>query len=137
MGQILENPAVINAVALVLVTVLTGLAALAGKWVAARTKNEQASAVTERVLLEVSAAVAQVGQSYVDALKAANEDGEITAAEAAEARSKAVAIAKSNLGPAGVQRLVRALGIDAQDVDRWLGTHVEAAVRAETAEVLP
>lgn len=137
MGKILENPAVINAVALVLVTVLTGLAALAGKWVAARTKNEQASAVTERVLLEVSAAVAQVGQSYVDALKAANEDGEITAAEAAEARSKAVAIAKSNLGPAGVQRLVRALGIDAQDVDRWLGTHVEAAVRAETAEVLP
>ena len=50
-----------------------------------------------------------------------------------------MAIAKANLGPAGVQRLVRALGIDQADVDRWLGTHVEAAVRAEAAPdgVLP
>lgn len=137
MGKLLENPMVVNAVALVLVTVLTGLAALVGKWVNERTKNAQAAAITERVLLEVTAAVAQVGQCYVDELKAANEDGVITPSEAAEARAKAVTIAKANLGPAGVQRLVRALGIDALDVDRWLGTHVEAAVRAETPEVLP
>ena len=81
----LENPMVVSAAALVLVTVLTGLAALVGKWVNERSKNAQAAAITERVLLEVTAAVAQVGQCYVDELKAANEDGVITPSEAAEA----------------------------------------------------
>lgn len=137
MGKLLTDPMVTQALALVLVTVLTGLAAMAGNWLRKRTGNEQAAAVTERALLEVSGAVAEVGQCYVDELRKADADGIITADEAKEARRKAVAIAKANLGPAGVQRLVRALGIDAADVDRWLGTHVEAAVRAEAAPETP
>lgn len=137
MGKLLTDPAVMQAAVLVLVAALTALAGMISSWVHKRTANEAAVAVVDRALVEVQAAVAAVGQAYVDGLKEANEDGVITAAEAAEARARAVGIAKANLGPAGVQRLVRALGIDVQDVDRWLGTHVEAAVRAETSDVLP
>lgn len=137
MGRMLADPAVVQAAVLVLVAALTALARLISSWVHKRTANENVVAVVDRALVEVQAAVAAVGQAYVDALKDANEDGEITADEAKEARARAVAIAKTNLGPAGVHRLVRALGIDAKDVDTWLGTHVEAAVRAEDSAVTP
>ncbi len=73
---------------------------------------------------ETKAAVLEVGQTYVDALKEASLDGKLTDEEKAEAKSKAIAIAKSNLGKKGLLRLSRIL-----DIDKWIGGKVEAFVR--------
>jgi len=87
-------------------------------------------AMLQRLVVEAEAAVLEVEQVYVEAIKAARADGVLTAQEKAEARSMALATLRANLGVKGLQRLARVLGI--ADVDRWLGTRVEAAVRTRT-----
>jgi hypothetical protein len=78
-----------------------------------------------RALAEVGDAVLAVSQTYVDALKAANADGKLTDQEKAEAKAKALALIKQNLGPVGLRKLAKIIGVD---VDGWLGTKLEAAV---------
>lgn len=81
--------------------------------------------IVGRALAEVGDAVLAVSQTYVDALKAASADGVLTDAEKAEAKAKAIALAKKNIGTEGLKKLAKILGID---IDGWLGTKIEAAV---------
>lgn len=103
------------------------LAALV-KFVAGKITNETASKYVSRALNEVGAAVADVWQTYVQALKEANEDGKLTGAEKTEAKLKAVKKAKALIGKEGLARLGRVLGTDA--LDGWLGNKIEAEIDA-------
>lgn len=105
------------------------LAGLVAKYVLTRIDNEKVRKYATRAWTEVKDAVAEVYQTYVSALKEANADGKLTPEEAAEARKKAIAIAKANIGKKGLARLSRILGLNLGDeIEAWLGTKVEAAV---------
>ena len=110
--------------------VVAALAAFAIKYVLGRIGSERVRSYVERAAREVFNAVEEVWQTYVSALKEANSDGKLTREEKFGARSKAIAIAKANLGKKGLARLVRILGIDPSDLDGWLGTKVESSVNA-------
>jgi len=81
--------------------------------------------ILSRALAEVVDAVMEVKQTYADGLKAGAEDGKLTREEAAEAKARALAVVKSNVGAKGLARLARVIGVD---VDRWLGTKVESTL---------
>jgi hypothetical protein len=88
--------------------------------------GDWADRTISRALSEVQDAVLEVSQTYADAIKSGKQDGKLTDEEAAEAKRRAIAIAKSNIGAKGLARLGRVLGIG---VDGWLGTKVEATVK--------
>ena len=107
--------------------------ALIGKYVIAKIESDKVRGVAGRALTEVDSAVEEVWVTYVEALKEGAADGNLTDDEKQEAKDRAIAIAKTNLGAKGVERLLRILGVD--NVDGWLGTKVEAAVsRRKLAE---
>lgn len=89
--------------------------------------------IVGRALSEVGTAVMAVAQGYVDALKAASADGVLTDQEKAEAKAKALALAKANIGTEGLKKLAKILGVD---VDGWLGTKIEAAVKTLQSKVV-
>lgn len=97
-----------------------------GKYVIDKIDNQKVRKYVGRAFVEVKSAVAEVYQTYVGALKEADADGKLTDEEKAEAKSRAVAMAKSNIGKKGLKRLTNVLGVDA--FDDWLGNKVEAAV---------
>ena len=103
--------------------ILSGLGWLAIRFLLVLIDQMQIREYAGRLLAETFAAVREVGQTYVAALREANLDGKITAFEAAEAKKRAIAIAKSNLGKKGVMRLAKVF-----DVDDWVGTQIEAIV---------
>lgn len=103
----------------------------AGSWLlAVFAKHVTKHALVTRALAEIGAAVREVGQTFVDNLKAAAVDGKLTKAEARVAKNKAIEVAKANIGRKGLTRLARILGID--DVEKWIGTQVESAVAQHT-----
>jgi hypothetical protein len=77
---------------------------------------------------EIRAAVLEVEQTYVSALKLANGDGVLTNAEKAEAKRMAIKIAKANFGAKGLARLARAFGMD---MDGWIGNKIEAVIAGD------
>lgn len=83
--------------------------------------------IVSRALTEVGDAVLAVTQTYVEALKKASADGTLTDAEKAEAKRLAIETVKKNLGPEGLAKLAKIIGVD---IDGWLGTKIEAAVGA-------
>lgn len=96
-------------------------------WLVARLgASAWAASVIQRAWVEVQGAVAEVSQTYADAIKAARADGSLTDMERAAAKAQAIAIAKENLGEKGLRRLGRVLGVD---VDRWLASKTEQAVK--------
>lgn len=106
--------------------VLAGLGLLLSRYVWIRIGNDYALGVLTRAWGEVRAAVAEVGQTYVAAIKAGRADGKLTDEEKAVAKSLAIAAAKRNLGAKGLRALARILGLDS--VDEWLAGRLEAAV---------
>ena len=98
-----------------------------GKYVIDKIDNEKVRKYVGRAFVEVKSAVAEVYQTYVSVLKEGKEDdGKLDDEEKAEAKKRAIAIAKSNIGKKGLKRLTNVLGVDA--FDDWLGNKVEAAV---------
>lgn len=89
-----------------------------------------AAGMLGRLLVEAKAAVAEVEQTYIDKITLYREDGMLTVEEAAAARAAAIAALKGNLGSKGLHRLGRILGLNDDEIDRLLGTHVEFAVKA-------
>lgn len=69
------------------------------------------------------AGVSAVAQVYVDELKAAREDGKLTADEKKAAKAKAIAFAKSYLGTKGLKEAAKFF-----DIDDWLGAKIEAVL---------
>jgi hypothetical protein len=85
-----------------------------------------------RLLVEARAVVEEVEQTYVDEiLKGRLPDSpagaELTKDEQLLAKAKAIAKLKENFGAKGLRRLARVLGL--LDLDAYLGTHVESAVK--------
>lgn len=81
-----------------------------------------------RLVVEAKAAVKEVEQVYVDKITEGRLDGSLSVSEAAAARTAAVTALKGNLGKKGLARLGRILGLTDAEIDRLLGTHLEAAV---------
>jgi len=106
------------------------VAALLGRYVWDKMNREALRAVTQRACAEVIDAVLETWQSYVSTLKVARVDGTLTEEERQEAKRRAIATAKSNLGPKGLARLARALGFgaDLTKVESWIGSKTESAI---------
>lgn len=108
------------------VVLLPLLARAVNSW----TKNQMVRGVLERLGVAVRAAVLEIGQTYADDAKKGQADGKWTAEEQKRARDMAIEAARDYLGPKGIRELVKVLGIDPSFVDRLLGKHVEAEVKA-------
>lgn len=106
-----------------LAVIASGLGLLMSKYVLVAIESKKVRDYVSRAYEEAKAAFLEVGETYVKALKDANEDGKLTEGEKAEAKKRAIAIAKSNLGKKGLQRLARIF-----DVDSWLANKIEAFV---------
>lgn len=78
----------------------------------------------ERAKSAVFSAVRATAQTYTDDLKASNEDGKITPAEAAEARRRSQEHFLRVLGQEGVVQLEAVVG----DVQRWFESYLESVV---------
>jgi len=118
------------------VTALIGFAIrhiVAMTWVA---KDAKRVAVANRLGAIAENAVREVQQTYTDAIKDApgNPDGRLTPEQQQIALSKALAIAKSNLGTAGLAEVKKVLTPD--DVASLIVSHVEAAKHKVDAGVL-
>jgi hypothetical protein len=114
----------------------TAAIAWVGLRVSGLLRNQYVRGVVERAFAEVKDAVLLVEQTYLSALRKANEDGKITEEEKKQALALAVAEAKKLIGMAGLKRLARVLGLG--DVDAWLSSKVEVAVATgKLAGVLP
>lgn len=105
--------------------VLAALGTLLSTYVFAAMKLGWAREVLARAWLEVQGAVAEINQVYVDELRKARADGDLTDQEKAYARSMAIEKAKENIGKKGLARVARIVGIDAE---RWIASKVEQAV---------
>lgn len=109
----------------VIVWLAVALVGLISRYVVAKIGSETVRKYVGRALDEVYDAVGEVYQTFVSEIKKGRADGQLTDEEKAEAKAKAIAIAKSNIGAKGLARLGRILGVD---IDDWLGTKVEASV---------
>lgn len=99
-------------------TIVVALLGLAIRWIAKRIDaNDTKTEALEAIVLAVSV----VRQTYVDDLKAANADGNLTDAEKAEARRRAVETAMKLVGP-------KAAALLAEWGEARVRAYVEAAV---------
>jgi hypothetical protein len=108
----------------------TWIAAEVGLWLRAHVSHTQTREALERATAAAGAAVGEVAQVYVSALRKSASDGKLTPAEAGEAQARALAAARDYLGPKGVALLRSALGSDDQAIDRWLVALIEERIAA-------
>jgi hypothetical protein len=101
-------------------------------WLVGRTLSNHTFLKTmmERIVIEARAVVLEVEQTYVDGLAKGRADGELTSEEKAMARATALAALRANLGKKGLARLGRIVGLSDDAIDKLLGTHIEAQVKA-------
>jgi hypothetical protein len=107
--------------------IFIGLAWLYSRFLADRIKNTRVGEMIAAAGQELRAVITEVHNTYVEALKAANEDGKLTDEERAKAKKMAIAKFKENWGIKGIKRMTKVLGIGGS-VDSWLGTQVEATL---------
>lgn len=79
--------------------------------------------------------VTELQQTTIEALRKTNEDGVITAEEAAEIRQVALDRLKSYIGPRGLAEILKVLGLGGQGLDGFLGTLIESAVFRAKAKI--
>lgn len=112
----------------ILLAALTWVAAKIAQYIQAKVKNEYLRGVLVRLDDAVLAAVREVQQVTVEAIKSASADGKLTAEERAGVKQAALNSVKSHLGMKGLGELAKVLGLDGGAVERLLSTRVEAAV---------
>lgn len=112
----------------VLMWVLTAAGVALSAFILAQMSAGKAKEIVARALSEVGAAVLEVEQTFVRAIKEGSADGTLTATEKAEAKARAIATIKSNIGTKGLAKLAKILGVD---IDGWLANKVEAVVGAQ------
>ncbi len=115
---------------------LTALAALLVGKVFSKIKNDFARGVIERATTEVFDVVKAVFQSYVDGIKRGNADGKLTDEEKDQARKLAWEQFASNLGPKGLERLGRVLGLNLEGVAKWFASKTETAIAVEKEKAI-
>jgi hypothetical protein len=119
---------VFEALSPLLLAVLTWAAARLAQYIQAKVKSENLRGVLVRLDDAVLAAVSEVQQVTVDAIKEASPDGKLTPEHQAKVKQAAIDSIKSHLGTKGVAELVQVLGLQAGSIDKLLSTRVEAAV---------
>jgi hypothetical protein len=112
----------------ILLAALTWVAAKIAQYIQAKVKNEYLRGVLVRLDDAVLAAVREVQQVTVEAIKSASADGKLTPDERARVKQAALDSVKSHLGMKGINELAKILGLETGAVDRLLSTRVEAAV---------
>ncbi len=112
----------------VLLAGLSWLSVKAAQLITAKVKNEYLKGVLVRLDDAVLAAVREVQQVTVDALKAASADGQLTSEERAKVKQAAIDSVKSHLGAKGIAAAAKILGLEDGAMDKLLSTRVEAAV---------
>lgn len=104
------------------------------RWVWVHITHKWAKETLQRAWSEVTDAVMETWQTYTSELKRARADGLLTEAEKLEAKRRAVATAKSNLGVKGLKRLGNVLGFSSffgeagEKVEAWLESKAEVAL---------
>ncbi len=119
---------VAEALSPVLLGVLTWTAARLSRLIEARATEERVRGALLRLDHAVSTVVRELQQVTVDALKTASRDGKLGANVPSMLQRAALWRVRQHLGAKGIADLARVLGLDAQSVDRLIGTRVEAAV---------
>lgn len=117
------NPLIAEYGASALTLLATGLTIVATRYLLTLIKSKKWRDLSTRAFEEVKAAFLEVGNTYVKAIKDAGSDGVWTDVEKAEAKRKAIAIAKANIGKKGIKALARVF-----DVEDWIGNKLEAFV---------
>ncbi len=112
----------------ILLAALTWVAAKIAQYIQAKVKNEYLRGVLVRLDDAVLAAVREVQQVTVEAIKSASADGKLTAEERARVKQAAIDSVKSHLGTKGLGELAKILGLEGGAVEKLLSTRVEAAV---------
>jgi len=112
----------------VLLAALTWVAAKVAQLINAKVKNEYLRGTLVRLDDAVLAAVREVQQVTVEAIKAASADGKLTPDEKAQVKAKAVEAVKAHLGMKGLGELAKVLGLSGDAVEKMLSTRIEAAV---------
>lgn len=116
--------------ALIDLAVAVALAAIAfaTAWIRAHTRNTRAAGVVDRITTDIDALVAEQAQ-VIDGFR--GTDGKLSNDEALGAKAAVMAKLKALLGPDGIARIVKDVGIESTMVDAWLSAHVERSVRAD------
>lgn len=112
----------------VLLAALTWVAAKVAQFINAKVKNEYLRGALVRLDDAVLAAVREVQQVTVEAIKAASADGKMTPEERTQVKKAAIDAAKAHLGAKGLAELMKVLGLSGDAVEKLLSTRVEAAV---------
>lgn len=118
----------LSAAGTAVLTIAGAAVALGIRWIHSKTQ----SSLVDRALTAVSSAchlaVTETWTGYVEALKAAADDGRLTDEEKKEARDQAIELAKGFLGAKGIALIVDGLGIESDFLDSFLGASVESAL---------
>jgi hypothetical protein len=112
----------------ILLAALAWLASKAAALITAKVQNEYLRGVLVRVDDAVYAAVRELQQVTVEAIKAASADGTLTPEEREKVKQAALDSVKSHLGMKGLVELARVLGLSDGAVEKLLSTRIEAAV---------
>lgn len=101
-------------------------------WIKTKTDNALINRAVAGVSEFARLAVQEVWVGYVEALKKdPDRDGKLSEEERVEARERAVEIVKSYLGAKGIAALLKALGIESEILDSFVGAQVEQALVTE------
>ncbi len=130
-SSILTSPELLNALAGLVVAVITYAAYALRNLVRSKVANQALARLLMRVDDAVFTAVRETFQVTVDAARAAAGAGGLPADVAKAAKDAAIAKAKSYLGADGLKLLGQVLGLDEAGVGDYLAGKVESAVRVE------
>lgn len=118
---------VIDALAPLAVTLVSILAGWVAVQLKAKFASETGRNIVDRVVKLASGVVLEMEQTVVAAWREAARDGKITAEEAEDARSLALAKLRSYLGAKGKSEVLNAFGFkDEAQLDAWLTSLLEA-----------
>jgi hypothetical protein len=112
----------------ILMVALTWVALKASQLINTKVKNETLRSALISVDDAVYRSVREVQQVVVDDLKAASPTGQLSPEDKAKVKKDAIDAAKSYLGSKGLNLITQVVGIDSSAVDKFLSTHIEAAV---------
>lgn len=125
---LLEQLDLISAAGTAVLSLLAVLVLFGIRWLHAKTGSDLLARLVRGVASAARLAVQEVWATYVRTLKESAEDGKLTADEKTRARSAAIGLVKSFLGPKGLALLLRETGMSSDALDRYLGAFVEQAL---------
>lgn len=131
--QFLSNeilPLVLQALGILLTTLVGWLGMKASRWLEAKTHSASFSCAVEKITTVTKMLVAEAERTLVKEAQAAAADGKLTKEEGLKIRNEVVKRAKEHLGTKGLKELQGCLGHAGDDgmamIERMLRTHVEA-----------